>query len=1039
MAKTPYVLGIDLGSRSVGFARLKLHANQPCEILDLGSRCFEAGVDGNIDEGRDESRAAPRRQARLARRQIRRRAWRQRKVLRALQRLGLLPAADLDTPQAIHDYIMRIDVDLRKRHLADGDHVGQQTLLYRLRAKALDEALEPHDLGRALYHLAQRRGFESNRKTAPKQGEDDGAVKAGISELAQSMSGAGARTLGEYFSKLNPDEQRIRQRWTSRQMYKDEFEAIWASQLRYHSFLADDMKWPLHRAIFRQRPLKSQSGLIGKCDLVAGMRRAPMACMDAQRFRLLAAVNNLAMRVPGELDVPLSREQRLAIIGVLKREGDKTFAALRKLLGLPRTTKFNLEEGGEKKIPGNRSAAKLAPVFGDRWDSMTPYQKDEVIDDLLSIDAPEPSKAVFSLGIRKWRLTDEQAALLASVQLENDRARHCRKALRRLADRMEDGVHYATARKEEYPERLEPSDTIHDLLPPVHIAIPSLRNPAVHRALTELRKVVNTLIRKHGKPETIRIELARDLRNPRKKRAEIAKRNRANEREREAAKTRILTELPGFAIPSRDAVEKVLLAEECNWMCPFTGRGISMRSLLGANPQFDVEHIIPLSRCLENGYHNKTLCHHETNRHEKRNRTPFEAFAGDQQRWEAIIERVKRFRGELNRAKLTRFMATTITDDFVDRQLNDTRYASRLAADYLGLLYGGRVDGSRKLRVQVSGGGATAHLRNELGLNALLGDGPGKSRDDHRHHAVDAVAIAMIDPATVKRLADAAERAMEEGRRRFVKIAPPWGTFLEDVRTATDRVVVSHRVNHRVRGRLHEDTNYSKPHTDERGREVRHHRKPVTMLSAKEVLSIVDPIDRRAVQQKLAEVDGDVKKLENNWPTKPRKDGSLQPIKRVRYQKAVSVVSLGRKGHERHVAPGNNHHAVIVARKDAKGRVKWEDHPVTLLEAVQRKKRGEPIVKREWGRDGAFIMWFCPGDSLQMDDEAGNVQVFVVKSVSKNNYELRLHADGRMTSDIRKAGKAGGRISIKSADAFRLRNASKVIVSPIGEVVLAHD
>lgn len=1039
MPHLPYVLGLDIGSRSVGFSRLRMRSSEPAELLDLGTRCFEAGVDGNIDEGKDESKAAPRRKARLARRQIRRRAWRRRKVLRALQRLGLLPAADLSTPQQIHEFIAGLDADLRERHLKKDDHVGQQTLLYSLRARALDERLEPHDLGRALYHLAQRRGFESNRKSVPKKEDDDGAVKEGIAELDALMRASGFCTLGEYFASIDPHQRRIRQRWTSRQMYKQEFEAIWSSQLRFHPTLTDDMKWPLYRAIFRQRPLKSQSGLIGKCDLVPGARRAPLASLVAQRFRLLAAVNNLAMRVPGELDQPLSREQRLTLIGLLDREGDLTFTQVRKHLGLPRTTKFNLEEGGEKKIPGNRTASKLAPVFGPQWESMTEREQDAVVDDLLSIDAPDREQAVITLAVRKWRLTDEQAAELASVRLEEDRARHCRVALRRLVERMGDGVHYATARKEEFPERLEPSDTIHDLLPPVHIAIPALRNPAVHRALTELRKVVNTIIRKYGKPEIIRVELARDLRNPRKKRAEMAKRMRANEREREAAKAKILRELPGFGTPLRDAVEKVLLAEECNWMCPFTGRPINMQSLLGANPQFDVEHIIPLSRCLENGYHNKTLCHHETNRHEKRNRTPFEAFSGNQTRWDEIIERVKRFRGELAQAKLARFMMKDLPDDFVDRQLNDTRYASRLAADYLGLLYGGRFDANRRLRVQVSTGQATAHLRNELRLNAILGDGPGKSRDDHRHHAVDAVAIALIDPATVKKLAEAAERAPSEGRRRFVRIDPPWPTFLDDLRAKVDQIVVSHRVNHRVRGSLHLETSYSKPHTDESGRAVRHHRKPVALLTANEIESIVDPIDRRCVEQKLAEVGGDPEKLENNWPTKPRKDGAPQPIKRVRYSKAVSVASVGPKGHERHVAPGNNHHTVIVARKDKKGRVKWEDHAVTLLEAVQRKKRRQPIIKRDWGPDAQFVMWFCPGDSMWLDNEQGKPQVFVIKSVSKANYELRLHNDARMAKDIRKAGKAGGRINIKSADAFRIRNARKVIVSPIGEVTAADD
>ena len=70
----------------------------------------------------------------------------------------------------------------------------------------------------ALYHLAQRRGFLSNRKAA-KDDEDLGVVKKGISELADLMSDAKARTLGEYFASLDPEEARIRGRWTAQHVH----------------------------------------------------------------------------------------------------------------------------------------------------------------------------------------------------------------------------------------------------------------------------------------------------------------------------------------------------------------------------------------------------------------------------------------------------------------------------------------------------------------------------------------------------------------------------------------------------------------------------------------------------------------------------------------------------------------------------------------------------------------------------------------------------------------------------------------------------
>ena len=117
----------------------------------------------------------------------------------------------------------------------------RQVMPYILRATALDEPLEPLFLGRALYHLAQRRGFLTNRKgSAPgakEKEEEAGKVKSGITDLQKNMETSGARTLGEYFCRLDPHEQRIRQRWTSRAMYEDEFERIWDTQAGFHPAL----------------------------------------------------------------------------------------------------------------------------------------------------------------------------------------------------------------------------------------------------------------------------------------------------------------------------------------------------------------------------------------------------------------------------------------------------------------------------------------------------------------------------------------------------------------------------------------------------------------------------------------------------------------------------------------------------------------------------------------------------------------------------------------------------------------------------------
>jgi CRISPR-associated endonuclease Csn1 len=173
-------------------------------------------------------------------------------------------------------------------------------------------------------------------------------------------------------------------------------------------------------------------------------------------------------------------------------------------------------------------------------------------------------------------------------------------------------------------------------------AVGEIRNPAVTRSLTELRKVVNAIIRQHGKPAQIRIELARDLKRSKKERQKLSDRNRDNEEAREKVKKKILEEA-GLASPSGTDIRKALLHEECNGICPYTGNPIPFRSLFGQESQFDIEHIIPFDRCFDNSFANLTLCESQESHHVKGKKTPWEAYHGDPAKYEEILDRVKRF------------------------------------------------------------------------------------------------------------------------------------------------------------------------------------------------------------------------------------------------------------------------------------------------------------------------------------------------------------------------------------------------------------
>jgi len=1074
-----YALAIDLGASSIGWVVMESMPDAvfgaQSRFRNAGVRIFEAGVEGQLESGKDESRGKKRREARSARRRLDRVSRRLGDLFRMLQRHSLLPqfppeelrhAGDDAAPELSRRFaragardrlIAALDVQLvrkwQERLRAEGKTEAEMRSLprkffYVLRAKALDEKLDLHEVGRAIYHLAQRRGFLSNRLARGKDEKDEkemGKVKERIGHLRKMMEEQGSRTLGEYLAGLDPDEERIRKRWTSRQMYQHEFDTIWAAQQAFYpDILTDELKAKISKRIFFQRPLRSQKHLIGECELEHGQKRAPMAIMAAQRFRMLQQVNHTrVITKDGEVRW-FTPEERQALLNVLDVDGDLKFTKAKKLKALSNIDSFNFEEGGEEKFLGNRTAAKIAPVFGVRWNEFTDAEKDEIVNDLRSFEKEEP---LVKRAKDHWKLSEEQARKFAGIKLEDMYCRLSRRALRKLLPLMEQGMAYMTAVTEVYGPK-QAAEAM-DSLPRIEQAMPELRNPVVFRALTELRKVVNGIVRQYGKPEVIRVELSRDLKRSRPERVAAWKKNRAIEKDRDNAAARITSEA-GVQNPTRADEQKVLLAEECDWACPYTGKSITIQGLFGPEPQFDVEHIIPFSRCLDDSFMNKTLCDIEENRNVKRNRSPWEAYGSNPEKWEQIMQRVKRFRGDGRLPKLERFALREeelekILEDFATRQLNDTRYASRLAVKYLELLYGPEAQ-KRKI-VQVGRGQITAYLRSELGLNAILGDGDRKSRDDHRHHAVDAIAIVLTDPATVKMMSDAAAGAMSARRRRFAPIPPPWERFLNDAHLAIEAINVSHRVSRKVNGPLHEETFYAPIRSCGDGSEIGcyHKRKPLSSLSEGEVENIVDPVVRATVKAKLEQTGKKAPKDafadETNLPCLQAKDGRRIPIRKVRVKTSVNAFSIGKGPGQRHVVTDTNHHMEIIETKDKKGNVKWEGRVVSRYEAMRRLRAHEPIVKRDHGPEKRFVFSLACGEMFEIENEELAVRDrFVVRGISQYaaGQCVISHVrpeDARKVPDMRKTGDYR-RIT---PNELRKADCRKVTMTPLGEVRNAKD
>ncbi len=538
-------LGIDVGSNSIGSALLQDGGKG---LIAAGVRVFPEGV-GRDQQGGEIPKNEQRRMARAMRRQIARRSRRKRKLRELLEAAGLLPS----------------DPEQRAQIFATNPYI--------LRRRALGEALTPFEFGRVLVHLNQRRGFLSNRKTDRARKQEDSETLAEISALAAEIESAGHRTLGEHLAALRAVEPlvRIRGKHTRRDMFKTEFNELWESQRRHcPKVMTDSLREELEKLVFFQRKMYWPKSTVGKCSLEPKERRCPRADRVAQRFRLLQEINNLRIIPPSEEPRVLTGDERAKLLDFLSRSKERTFNELRDHLGLLESYGFNLEGGERRKLLGMPTDAILAgpKLFGKKWHARPEEEKNAIVRALF--DATDDA-AIRHLATEEWSLPKEAAERLADVHLPDGYANFSRKAVEKLLPHLERGLPLMKNLDGEKcaleaAGYLRPDQRTvgqHEALPHP----PEITNPIVRQALHEVRKVVNAIIRDHGKPDAIHIELARDVRGNEESRRRMAWEKREREARRETAAAHI-DEL-GHK-PTRRAVERYLLWEEQGGVCIYS-------------------------------------------------------------------------------------------------------------------------------------------------------------------------------------------------------------------------------------------------------------------------------------------------------------------------------------------------------------------------------------------------------------------------------------------------------------------------------------
>jgi CRISPR-associated endonuclease Csn1 len=1087
------ILGLDLGTNSIGWALIDDKQNK---ILGIGSRIFPMGVE-NLGDGDGEiSKNASRTGARGVRRQFFRRRLRKKILLKALSEHKMCPIEANDFE------------NWKKTKKFPSDKLAVWFALnpYELRQKALKEKLSLDEIGRILYHLIQRRGFLSNSR---KGGSDDGAIfkgnpkegKIGIDETLESIEG---KSLGSYLFDIYPKEnepfkaglERIRNRYTTRKMYVDEFELIWNKQAQFNSVLDEDLKelfggrkldgYKEDGILFHQRPLRSQKHLVGNCSFEPSKTKCPVSAIPVELFRIYQWVNTVEYN-----GSKITQQEKEKFIEQLLSHDKIEFKKLRKTIG-KESSEFKFNYKDDDRIVGTHTISNLSnkKYFGKKWFDFSEKVQEDIWHVLYFFDSKSNLKEYV---IKNWSFTDEQAEAISKFNVKDGYASLSRKAIENILPFLQQGYTYDVAVvmggiKNVFGDKWQVDtlennqkqldlidnvegivrskiaggfiDTIKELLVkdfalndrqlkklyhhsttidakalvnklPLGLLadkeIQAIRNPIVITALFELRKLVNELIGEHGSLDEIKVEMARDLKMSKTQRNKIRRDQKRLEREND----RVKVEVEKYTRVTNDNILKFKLWEECKQTCPYTGLAIPVSKLFTGEIQ--IEHIHPWSRSLNDSFNNKTLCWADENRR-KGDKTPFEYYGKDESNWSAIKERALKLFSDTREypnayQKFKRFVQIKFDDDFSSRQLNDTRYISKEAKDYLSKVC---------KKVAVSPGQMTANLRQKWGLNTVLNDENAKTREDHRHHAIDALVMACGKASYLQELS----KWNRYNRNYDLKEFPmPWETFRFDAEKAVDKILISHkRISNTItvrthttekngvkyknigiaaRGQLHKETVFGKRNFN--GEEAYHVRKPIESLTTeKQIDKVVDDSTRLLILKRVQELGGFVKDkvpantffaVDENGINQPQiflpnKNGAPVPIRKVRMKENIGGAERLKEDINQYVNPRNNHHVIIY--KDEKGNLR--EDVVTFWTVVERKRQKQAVFQLP--ADGTSIV-----TTLQINDmfllglkeeeinwenpnyEELKESLFKVQTLSQMFYEFRLSPDATQNKD----------------------------------------
>jgi len=928
------ILGLDLGVASIGWAFIE-EGPTTSLIKGMGVRVIPLSSDerDEFSSGSKISKNAKRRIKRGMRRNIYRRTLRKDLLKEFLKLNAMFPS----------------------EHMFDS---VQRDALWSLRARAAVEKIELEELGRVLFHLNQKRGFKSNRKVDADESDEakETEYKAEIRKNAEALKESGF-TLGQWVNHNLQENSHFKLKGNifPREVYIGELNAIWNTQTNHHPSLSPTLLSEVRdKIIFHQRPLKSQKALVSRCEfvkrtaLVNGKRMdvaprvAPRTAPLTQLCKIWESVNNLQFEDNYGKPVIPTLPARQKLVAELRHSAKVTSKQLLKILSLP--SDLNISKLGEKGIQGDITFASISTVLARHESGKNLLQSIQLFNpqvvevEMVDQDTGEmqtirevSSEHENSDYFKIWHLlysVEDENALSRKLKATYDLSDECikelskldfakpgfsnksNKAVRMILPHLLDGHKYSTAmeyagfRHSDFLDKAEnEARTLLETIP--NLPKNSLRQPVVERVLNQLINVVNEIIKdpKFGRPDEIRVELARQLQQSREERSRETTRISKLEKINSEIENRLREEY-GMKRVTRSLISKYKMWDEMNGISIYTGKPITLSDFLNGRG-VEVEHIIPRSKLFDDSQSNKTMAESWVNKakgnmtaHDFMENAPVPGLLA----FEEYIIRVNRLASlkdgaRISRTKYKRLLTSEseIPADFISRQLRETQYITKKAMQILRLAC---------REVHATSGGVTDFLRDKWGWNDVLKkinwdiyEAAGQTRvetakdgkqiyiidnwskrDDHRHHAIDALVVACTKQSYIQTLNnlrksfDRSEsgqdlKTLDNPKLKEIAQLAPFST--DDVVKHTRPIIVSFKPGKRIavrstnkstghrqlipRGALSEETVYGKIKIQKQ-REV-----PLNKSFDPNWL-IVDKAIRKLVQHRLSEHGNDPSK-----------------------------------------------------------------------------------------------------------------------------------------------------------------------------------